>query len=630
MGALRRFANPLRNHGYRFRDPRACCTKSDILRDNLECGVGGHRHYKFVAYRCLPQKSLSFGPSGPLKFFVGNRSLSSQAGTERSFVKYVEDILSELETPPNADSNGKNSSHEKNIEELVSESELSDDDSEENLSEFAHNELFLSGIETGLAGDKESRKITLNSPLFKVILDAPQRSIHSTLDKWVEDGNTLGRPESSVAMLNLRKRRMFGRALQLAEWLEAKKRFEFTDRDYASTLDLIGKMQGLRKAEKYMEKIPQSFQSEVTYRTFLANCVSAFDTKKAEEVFNQMRKLSLSITPFSYNQLLLLYLRFDRKKIPDILIMMQNENVKPSLFTYRLLIDAKGRSNDINGMEQALVMMKTEGLAPSISIQAMMTRHYIFSGLKEKAEAVLKEMEREKGKNREAIKALLTLYAALGKADDVSRIWNEACKIGPRLEECVAAIGAWGKLKKVENAEAVFEKLLKKCDRLSSKHYNALLMVYAHNKMITKGKDLVKRMSDSGHRIGPLTWDALVRLYLEAGELEKADSILQKAEQQTNAVKPLFGSYTAILDKYSKRGDVHNAEKIFHRMKLCGYVSRIQQYQALLHAYEVAKVPAYGFRERMKADNMFPNKTVAAQLESTNAFRKTQVSDLLD
>ena len=79
-----------------------------------------------------------------------------------------------------------------------------------------------------------------------------------------------------------------------------------------------------------------------------------------------------------------------------------------------------------------------------------------------------------------------------------------------------------------------------------------------------------------------------------------------------------------------QRGDIHNAEKIFHKLRQNGYMGRMRLYQSLLQAYINAKAPAYGFRERLKADNMFPNKAVAAQLAAVDSFKRTQISDSLD
>lgn len=417
--------------------------------------------------------------------------------------------------------------------------------------------------------------------------------------------------------------------MQFSEWLEASKQLEFVERDYASRVDLIAKVNGLEKAAKFIERIPKSFKGEVIYRTLLANCVQANNVKKAEELFNKMKDMEFPLSTFSCNQLLLLYKRTDKKKIADVLLLMEKENVKPSPFTFKLLIDTKGQLNDISGMEEILEKMKEQGFETDAHTKFILARHYASAGLKEKAEAVLKEMEQENfGENRRVRGNLLQIYALLGQADEVERVWK-LCESKPWPGECIAAIEAWGKLKKIKEAEAVFDKLLKTVKKPSSVHYTALLKVYANQKMLTKGKDLIKRMAEDGCKIGPQTWDALVRLYVDAGEIEKADSVLSKAAQQ-NQMKPLFRTYMSIMDHYSKRGDIHNTEKILHRMRQVGYTARFRQYQSLVQAYINAKVPAYGIRERMKADNIFPNRDLAAQLVHVDAFRKTAVSDLLD
>jgi pentatricopeptide repeat protein len=111
--------------------------------------------------------------------------------------------------------------------------------------------------------------------------------------------------------------------------------------------------------------------------------------------------------------------------------------------------------------------------------------------------------------------------------------------------------------------------------------------------------------------------------------VEKADSILNKAVQQ-NKIKPMYSSFLIIMERYATKGDIHNAEKMFHRMRQAGYQARIRQFQTLIQAYIIAKAPCYGMRERLKADGIFPNKSLAAQLAQVDAFRRTAVSDLLD
>ncbi|OIV96104.1 hypothetical protein TanjilG_13036 [Lupinus angustifolius] len=577
---------------------------------SMEDEASIHDSHQITFGRFLSTETFHNAGHASLKLTMSRRELSSQADASSS--KDDDDLeggLSELEA------------HENNNEP---ESEISD--GEEDI-EKPYDELELSDTETDPT-QKKSQGRKDESQLFKAIMKAPGLSVQSALDKWVEEGKELSKLEILLALSYLRRRKMYGRALQLMEWVGANKKLEFMEKDYASQLDFIAKLRGLHKAEKYLETIPKSFRGELVYRTLLANCVSQNNLIKAEEIFNKMKDLHFPLTAFACNQLLLMYKRTDKKKIADVLLLMEKEKVKPSPFTYKILIDVKGRSNDITGMDQIVETMKAGGVEPDIQTQAILVRHYTSAGLKEKAEAVLKEMESENLKEKRWVcPTLLRTYANLGKADEVERIWK-VCESKPRIEDCMAAVEAYGMLKKIEEAEAVFEMMSKKW-KLSAKNYYVLLKVYENNKMLVKGKDLIKQMADRGYPIGPLTWDALVKLYVRSGEVGKADSVLLKATQQSK-MTPMFTTYMAILEQYAKRGDIHNSEKVFHRMRQAGYTSRMSQFQALLQAYINAKLPAYGFRERMKADNLFPNRSLANQLSLIDAFKKTAISDLLD
>ncbi|CAN0910219.1 Pentatricopeptide repeat-containing protein At1g80270, mitochondrial [Linum grandiflorum] len=615
MWALRRASSSLRLQGLRLGTCRAGIVKLESF-----CGQVEPKTNILDAPQVVGRTSMfHHAVNASSKFSSGMRGLSSQAGTDTSSSESSsdDDAFSELEGPAS-----EKSVVEGNEDELVSDPEIADEDDE------VDEELQLLDTETDPSEKQLTRK-RASSELFNTIVSNQSLSVEDVLSKWVEQGKDLEKSEINSAMVNFRRRRMYAKALQLSEWLETNKKLDFVERDYASRVDLIAKVRGLQKAESYIATIPQSFRGEIIYRTLLANCVIASNVKKAEEVFNKMRDLEFEMTAFACNQLLLLYKRLDKKKIADVLLLMEKENVKPTLFTYKLLIDTKGQSNDIAGMDVIINTMKAEGLEPDLSTQAVIAKHYSFGGLNEKAETILKEMEGGNLKaNRWVCRVLLPLYANMGNADEVSRIWK-FCESNPGLEECVAAVEAFGKLKRIDDAEAVFNKMEAKWKKLSSRHYSSLLRVYANNNMLAKGKDLVRKMGDKGCRVGPLTWDALVKLYVEAGEVEKADSMLHKAVQQ-NKMKPMFNSYITIMDQYSKRGDVHNAEKIFFKMRQAGYVARLRQFQALVQTYVNAKLPAYGIRERMKADNIFPNKALAAQLAQVDAFRRTTVSDLLD
>ncbi|ESQ48402.1 hypothetical protein EUTSA_v10020327mg [Eutrema salsugineum] len=455
------------------------------------------------------------------------------------------------------------------------------------------------------------------------------KSVKHVLEAWVKEGKDLTQAEVTLAIHNLRKRKSYAMGLQLWEWLRANTQFEFTEANYASQLDLVAKVHSLKKAEDFLKDIPESFRGEVVYRTLLANCVLKLHVKKAEELFNKMRELKFPTSVFACNQLLLLYSKHDRKKIADILLLMESENIKPTRGTYQFLINSKGLAGDIDGMDKIVETMKEEGIELDPEIQATLARYYLRAGLKDRAEEVMKEIE-GKGLTQTpwVCRSLLPLYADIGDKNNVRRL-SRFVDQTLRYDNCIAAIKAWGKLKEIEEAEAVFDRLVKRYKLVPMLPYFALMEIYTENKMLAKGKDLVKRVSNAGIKIGPSTWHALVKLYVKAGEVEKAEQILNKATKD-NKMRPLFITYMVILEEYAKRGDVHNTEKVFLRTKQAGYVAQLMQYETLLVAYLNAKTPAYGMKERMNVDNVFPNRTLAVKLAQVDPFRKTPMSALLD
>ncbi|KAE8651173.1 hypothetical protein Csa_001132 [Cucumis sativus] len=604
MWALRRASTPLRNQGYRVR--------TSYVFGKLEVpyfwegNVAGFGTIATLSDRYISSErnNLATWPSSGI--YISSHGLSSQAGAENSG---EEDGFSELdETLP------------------TTRSEIVDDD-DNVVDDGTQNELDLLEGETELAEKKFTKWVP--SELTKAIWNASGLSVSSALDKWVSEGNELSWDDISSTMMSLRRRRMFGKALQFSEWLEASGQLEFNENDYASRLDLIAKVQGLHKAESYIAKIPKSFQGEVVHRALLANYVVANNVEKAEEVFNKIKDLEFPMSIFAYNQMLVLYKKIDRRKIADVLLLMEKENIKPCPFTYKILIDGKGLSNDISGMEQVVDSMKAEGIELDVSTLSLLAKHYVSCGLKVKAKAILKEIEETNSNGPQWLcRILLPFYGKLQMEDEVRRLW-EICEANPHIEECMAAIVAWGQLKNVQEAEKIFDRVVKTWKKLSARHYSIMMNVYRDSKMLTKGKEVVNQMAESGCHIDLLTCNAIVKLYVEAGEVEKADSFLVKAVKKYG-MKPLFTSYKTLMDHYARRGDVHNAEKIFDKMRQSSYIPRLGQFGTLIQAYVNAKTPAYGMRERMMADKVFPNKTLAGQLAQVDSFRKTAVSDLLD
>lgn len=309
-----------------------------------------------------------------------------------------------------------------------------------------------------------------------------------------------------------------------------------------------------------------------------------------------MRDWSFLLSSFVCDQMLLLYCRTGRKKIASVLSLMDRENVKPSERTYSILVDAKGRLRDREGIKKVVMTMKARGMEPNNVTKANLAKHDASFGMKERARALLEQIDGGNLKRHQRdCKHLLPLYTMIGEVEQVKRVWK-ICEMNPFHDEATAAIEAWGKLNGVEEADKVLLRMLELGKKPCLRQYNGLLRVHADKKMLRKGKELIKRMGDEGIPIGPSTWDVLVRLYVEVAEVEKANSILQKAaeSQKKYSVKPLMVSYMYMMEQFAKRGDIQNTEKVFQRMREFGYTVTMRQFQALIQAYVNARPPAYG------------------------------------
>lgn len=147
--------------------------------------------------------------------FIGNRRFSSEAGVENSSEEDddLEDGFSELETSAGVDENPASSVAHESDNELISEHELSEEESDDDVAGDL-NELEASDSETGVS-KKRFSPTAETLQLLKAIMDAPGLSVNSVLEKWVEEGKDLNSSQIRMVVFNLRKRRMYGRALQV-------------------------------------------------------------------------------------------------------------------------------------------------------------------------------------------------------------------------------------------------------------------------------------------------------------------------------------------------------------------------------------------------------------------------------
>lgn len=169
------------------------------------------RSHVQVDYEPVPERL--FNRFTYIKFILGGRCLSFQAGPSAGGSEdKLEDGFSELESPENPDETETDSGDEA---KGLSRPDISEgEDSALNLVGKGA-EIELSEDEVGSDVEvKESPKRT-TSPLTLLIIRNPAQSVEDVFDRWVEGGNTVNEDIVLTVMTNLRRRKLYRKALQV-------------------------------------------------------------------------------------------------------------------------------------------------------------------------------------------------------------------------------------------------------------------------------------------------------------------------------------------------------------------------------------------------------------------------------
>jgi len=155
--------------------------------------------------------------------------------------------------------------------------------------------------------------------------------------------------------------------------------------------------------------------------------VEAKERDKAESLMAQMRNKGYSDNTLAFNVMMSLYLKFDEyDKIYQLISEMKRKNIRLNQISYNIWLSAHGSRGSVEGMELVLKQIK---LDPKInrnwSVFSTMAAVFMKLGQIEKAEECLRNVEtRICREDTVPYQHLISLYSALGKKEEVYRVWS--------------------------------------------------------------------------------------------------------------------------------------------------------------------------------------------------------------
>lgn len=395
----------------------------------------------------------------------------------------------------------------------------------------------------------------------------PQVSIVPILDQWVQEGRPISKDQLRIFIKEFRYYKRFHHALEISLWMTDKRYCPLTSVDSALRLDLISLVHGNEEAEKFFNNIPQKIRGVEVYSTRLNCYARAKSVEKAEAVLQKMRDLGFARETVTYNVMLNLYYQTGNREKFDALIHEMEENgIAYDRFTLGIQLSAYAAVSDIEGMEKIITKMESgNGVVLDWIIYSNAANAYTKAGLLDKALEMLKKCEGlvSSKKRSRAYDSLLTQYAAIGKKDEVLRIWElykKKEKIYNRGYSCI--MSSLLKFDDIESAEKIFEEWESQHLQYDVRVPNFLIAAYSRKGDMESAESLLKRIVSKGRKPDYFSWFNLAEGYLKNNQTSNAFEMMKKAILACGpGWKPTSESLASFLEHLKGKGDFDKAEE---------------------------------------------------------------------
>ncbi|KAK9092535.1 hypothetical protein Syun_027446 [Stephania yunnanensis] len=433
--------------------------------------------------------------------------------------------------------------------------------------------LSRSGLFRAFRVSSHSTKTQNSSPpkddLYRRIspLGDPNISVSPVLDQWIKEGRIVSPTQLRSMIKELRGYTRFTHALEMSQWMSDRKYISLTPADMAIRLDLISKVHGVERAEKYFDTIPKQLRSFQTYGALL-NCYAySKSVDKAEALVQKMKDLGLVIAPLTYNVLLNLYSQVGQhEKIDALMEEMKERGIQMDRFTHSIRLSAYATLSDTEGMERTIKRMEDD---PQVTMDwncyAIAADGYIKAGFIDKALDMLKRSEEliTGKKTRVAYEFLITLYASAGQKDEVYRIWN-LYKSSEKLYNTAytSMISSLSKLGDIEGAEKIVEEWETGGTSYDFRVPNCLIAAYCNNGLLEKAESFLSKAIEKGRKPISSSWNRLAACYVKINQMPKAVDAIRKAiEARRPGWKPSHETVSSCVEYLKQEGKVEAVEE---------------------------------------------------------------------
>ncbi|KAK8935572.1 Pentatricopeptide repeat-containing protein [Platanthera zijinensis] len=453
--------------------------------------------------------------------------------------------------------------------------------------------------------------------------------IISAFQSWMGDGFAVQRGDVFHAMNRLRKLRMNKRALEAMEWIMRERPYKLIELDYAYLIEFTAKIHGISEAESLFLRIPGVFQKELLYNNLVMACLDKNLITLSLSYMRKMRELSLSISPFVYNRLIILHSTSNRRqRIPKFLRQMKADGIPPHTSTYNILLKIEADQHNIEQLSKVFNRMKKAQIRPNEITFGILAMAHAVARLYTVCEMYVETIEKIKtGKNWSTFDILLILYGYLQKKHDLERTWA-AVKSLPhvKVKSFLLAIEAFGRMGCIDEAEEIWAEMKLMAPLKNTSQHNSIISVYCRYGLVDKASAVFEEMRENGCKPNAITYRHLALGCLKANLVEEGLKTLELQEEEEVGCRvrrstPWLETTLMLVEAFADKGDLINAKKMFRVFKETSYTRYSFVHNSLLRAHVKANVYDPEFLKKMILAGARPDEETYSLLRLSGEFK---------
>ncbi|GAU38969.1 hypothetical protein TSUD_378450 [Trifolium subterraneum] len=297
---------------------------------------------------------------------------------------------------------------------------------------------------------------------------------------------------------------------------------------------------------------------------------------------------------FLYNAMLKLFLESrELENAEKLFDEMLQRMVKPNVITFTIMISCAKFCYMHHKAVEWFEMMGSFECEPDDKLLLLMISSYASTGDVDMASRLYRHAKNEKWKvDKTAFTSLIKMYGKLGNYDGCLSVYRDMKVFGakPNLTIYNNLLFAMGRGKRAWVAKAIYEEMKNNGISPNQSTYETVLQTYCKGMYKIDALSVYKEMKEKGMDIGRVLYNMLLRMCADVGYADEAVDIFQDMKS-SRTCHPDSGTYTSLINMYSRTAKVSEAEAMLNEMMNSGFEPNIFVLTSLASCYGKAKQP---------------------------------------